>query len=84
MENILISWIKQHQHLTFTYIGQDPLFHQLTGHFEILEDMNCCAPTQNVLFAFITTNKRKVMDTYQLIEFLKSVNPPVHLNIIDV
>lgn len=39
------------------------------GHFEILEDLNCCAPTQDVLFAFVMETSRKVMTADQFLDF---------------
>lgn len=33
-----------------------------TGQFEILEDMNCCAPTDQILIAFEMEHSRRVMD----------------------
>lgn len=34
------------------YLWKDAKGKQSIGYFSILEDMNCCAPTDNVLFAF--------------------------------
>lgn len=55
----------------YIYEGSDERFHGRTGHFEVLEDMNCCAPTQNVLFAFQCGTSRKVMDADELCGFYK-------------
>lgn len=54
----------------YRYEGNDPDFHDTEGTFEILEDMNYCAPTQDVLFAFHTDARRKVMSDCQFLDFL--------------
>ncbi|MCF0246087.1 MAG: hypothetical protein HUJ55_04610 [Ileibacterium sp.] len=41
------------------------------GSFEVLEDLNCCAPTHNVLFAFVMNGSRKVMTAAQMLELLE-------------
>ncbi len=40
----------------------DPELANQTGRFELLEDMNCCAPTDQILVAFQMPHSRKVMD----------------------
>lgn len=40
----------------------DPELAGQTGKFELLEDMNCCAPTDQILVAFEMPRSRKVMD----------------------
>lgn len=54
----------------YVYHGEDPFFKEKTGTFSILEDMNCCAPTLDVLYVFSIGPSRKVMDPSQFLEFL--------------
>lgn len=62
------SFVKEHQNESFRYIGNDPKYKNLTGHFEVIEDMNCCAPTNEFLFAFVGERSRKVMTAEELME----------------
>ncbi len=53
----------------YEYLGDDKSFFKSIGHFEVLDDMNCCAPTNSVLFAFYTGTRRKVMSADEFLEF---------------
>lgn len=57
------------------YTGTDSRFHGKTGTLEVLEDMNCCAPTNNVLFAFQCETSRKVMSAPEVLEFVQDCRP---------
>ncbi len=70
MENQAILLVKNHQDKIFTYLGKDPDWYNISGHIQLLEDMNCCAPTHSVLFAFVTKTKRKVMTAKDFMTFL--------------
>lgn len=45
----------------------DPALKGKTGRLEVLEDMNCCAPTNQILFAFQMDGSRKVMNAATLL-----------------
>ncbi len=68
-EQQAILQIEQAAGREYTYLGEDKSFFNSTGHFEVLDDMNCCAPTNSVLFAFYTKNRRKVMSAEEFLEF---------------
>ena len=53
LEQRALDFCAKNKGKTFVLEGQP-------GHFEVLEDMNCCAPTNNVLFAFVMESSRKV------------------------
>lgn len=57
---------EEHEGEVFVYLGEDPHFPR-EGVLEILEDMNCCDPTQNVLFALQGSRRRKVMEADELV-----------------
>lgn len=71
MENQAISLIKNYQGKTLIYMGEDQDWFNISGHLEVLEDMNCCCPTNTVLFAFVSTTKRKVMTAKEFMTFIK-------------
>ncbi len=64
-----IALVEQTAHHEYVYEGDEAGFHGQKGHFEVLDDLNCCAPTNNVLFAFYTGTRRKVMDANGLADF---------------
>lgn len=70
-EQAAIALVENAANTQWIYLGDDPVFKDQRGTFEILDDMNCCAPTQNVLFAFVTPARRKVMDAASLLEFAR-------------
>ena len=41
------------------------------GSVEVLHDQNCCAPSQALLFAFVTKNGRRVMSAKECLSFLE-------------
>ena len=61
-------FVKNNPGKQFRYIGDDPIFKDQIGTFEILEDMICCAPTQNILFAFNCPDSRKVLLAKQVLD----------------
>lgn len=71
-EALAITLVEKAGGQIYEYTGQESSLAGAKGHFEILEDLNCCAPTQNVLFAFVYGTKRKVMSAGQLIEFFEN------------
>ncbi len=68
-EQQAIQLVEQAAGHQYEYFGPEANFKGAIGHFELLEDMNCCAPTQAVLFAFYTSNRRKVMTAGELLDF---------------
>lgn len=54
----------------YRYEGDDEAWKGSVGYFKVLDDMNCCAATNNVLFAFYTGTKRKVMNATELLDFM--------------
>lgn len=70
VQKMLIK-VKNIEGQKFIYNGNDSFYNGLQGEFEVLEDMNCCAPTQDVLFSFQSHNSRKVMSAHELEDFLK-------------
>lgn len=46
-----------------------------TGQFEILEDMNCCAPTDQILIAFEMERSRRVMDASAFLQLADHIAP---------
>ena len=66
-----ISFVEQAGDSQWICQKKDDPFYGQTGRFEVLEDLNCCAPTQNVLFAFVNPERRKVMDASTLLEFAR-------------
>lgn len=46
-----------------------------TGQFEILEDMNCCAPTDQILVAFEMDRSRRVMDAAAFLQLAEHIAP---------
>lgn len=63
--------VKEMEGLVYEYEGEDSFYKGMKGSFEVLEDMNCCAPTQDVLFSFQSDRSRKVMTAKELEDFLK-------------
>lgn len=53
----------------FQYQGDKEDWRGLVGYFQVLEDMNCCAPTNTVLFAFCVDHKRLVMRAEEFVKF---------------
>ncbi|MBF0579974.1 hypothetical protein IM774_09350 [Erysipelotrichaceae bacterium RD49] len=70
-EQQAIQFVERAAGYQYEYFGEETSFKGTVGHFELLEDMNCCAPTNTVLFAFYTANRRKVMGAEELLDFLK-------------
>ena len=73
MENEAIKFVKNNLNHVFAYNGNDKEWIHQTGYLEILEDMNCCAPTHNILFAFVCDTKRKVMTAKEFMTFIKDL-----------
>lgn len=71
MELEAIQYCKKHANKKIIYFGNDKEWKDSIGTVEILEDMNCCCPTTQILFAFIVNDKRKVMHDKEFIEFIK-------------
>ncbi len=76
-ENLAISTVQKAEGNWYVYKGsEEPLFFGDTGHFEVMGDMNCCAPTDAVLFAFITNDGRRLMmDAPSLLKFFHACRP---------
>lgn len=70
-EQQAIQLVEQAAGDDYEYVGEETNFKGAVGHFELLEDMNCCAPTNSVLFAFYSANRRKVMTAGELLDFFK-------------
>lgn len=70
-ENEAVNFIEKHQGQKFLYTGDNAWARGKTGTFQILEDMNCCAPTNSVLFAFVLEKSRVVLSTEEFGEFIK-------------
>lgn len=68
-ENEAILTIEKAGSKSFVYKGSDPAWKERTGRFSILYDMNCCAPTDGVLFEFDSDGLRKIMDARGFGEF---------------
>lgn len=66
---------EQAQNQQFRYMGPDTSMKGRTGRFEVLDDLNCCCPTNNVLFSFQSTASRKVMNAEELISFYQDCQP---------
>ena len=60
-EQRAILFCENNKNIPYLYKGEQ-------GTFEILDDMNCCAPTNAVLFSFQTGKRRYVMEAAQLLE----------------
>lgn len=59
----------------FQYQGDKEDWRGLVGYFQALEDLNCCAPTNTVLFAFYVDNKRLVMQAGEFLRFFNQCQP---------
>lgn len=73
MELQAIEFCEKNKTNIFRYIGEDTNFKNYVGMVTILEDMNCCAPTNTVLFAFVCDTKRKVMTSEEFMKFTKDL-----------
>lgn len=71
-ETMALLQIEKMKGRKYEYQGDDPDFHGESGEFERLDDMNCCAPTDAVLFAFQCKGQRKVMTAAQFLELVKA------------
>ena len=67
-ETMALLQIEKMKDRKYEYQGDDPDFQGEIGEFERLDDMNCCAPTNAVLFSFQTGKRRYVMEAAQLLE----------------
>lgn len=71
-ETMALLQIEKMKDRKYEYQGDDPDFQGEIGEFERLDDMNCCAPTDAVLFAFQCKGHRKVMTAEQFLEFVQT------------
>lgn len=55
----------------FRYEGKDADWTGSVGTFSSLEDMNCCAPTLDVLYTFTAGTRRKVMAPGEFLAFVQ-------------
>lgn len=56
---------------TLCYCGEDRYYRGQCGQLEVWYDQNCCAPTQDVLFAFVGAQVRRVMSAQECLSFLR-------------
>lgn len=68
LEQKALSICEKNQNKLYVYTGSDIEKYGKTGYFEIVQDMNCCAPSDRVLFCFQTKDRRFVMDAHDLID----------------
>ncbi|OLU36702.1 hypothetical protein [Ileibacterium valens] len=61
-------FVKENYGKNLRYVGEDSRFKDEIGTLQILEDMNCCAPTNDILFSFNCKNRRKVMSAKEILE----------------
>lgn len=73
-EYVLLQAIKQCEEMKgkrLRYEGEDHYCQDQIGEISVLYDQNCCAPTQDVLFAFVMENQRqRIMSGEECISFL--------------
>ncbi len=68
-EQFALQFVERAQGALYRYMGNEEMWKGDVGRFERLDNLNCCAPENNVLFAFVTDERRKVMDAKGLLAF---------------
>lgn len=81
MENVALGIIEQNKGKIFVCQDRkDPSVYGMRGLVDVLEDMNCCCPTDQVLFAFLYGEdpdmpRRKVMAAEDFLAFFQTLRP---------